>query len=402
MELKSVKRSLESGSSVSFQTLRDLCTESAVFEQDIIHEWREVTMNDEAYHKLARVLDTLPNGFPATESGIEIRILKKIFTPEEAILFCDLRLTEETAAEIAKRTGRPVEGLEEKLVSMGERGEIWAFQSSGVWKFRMAPWVVGIYELQLKRMDREFAKMSEEYSMYWGADYLRYRPQVMQVIPIEKEIPIKQEALTYQQVTNLIEQSNSFVVNECICKKKQGLLGSPCTKPLEVCLAMDPEPGRMESNPLGGKAITRDEAYEVLRKAEDAGLVHLTTNVESGHWFICNCCGCCCGVLRAVIMGFPQIVNSHYYAVIDSDKCSACGLCADERCQVKAIKKDEDFCSVMKEKCIGCGLCATTCPEDAISLVHKEPQDLIYPPRDEDAWLEERARQRGVDFKVYK
>ncbi len=359
-------------------------------------------MGDEAYYRLAKVLNALPNGFPATESGIEIRILKKIFTPEEADLFCDLRLTYETSAEIAKRTGRPMEGLEEKLVSMGERGELWASQSGGVWTFKMAPWVVGIYELQLKRMDREFAEMCEEYSMYWGADFLRYGPQIMQVVPVEKEIPVRQEALTYQQVSNLIEQSKSFMLNECICKKEQGLLGNRCTMPLEVCLAMDPEPDRLESSPLGGKAITKEEAYEVLRRAEEAGLVHLTTNVESGHWYICNCCGCCCGVLRAVNMGFPRIVNSHYYAEIDPDKCSACGICADERCQVKAIDKTEDFSRVIKEKCIGCGLCATTCSEDAIKLVHKEPKDRTRPPADENAWFAERGRQRGVDYRAYK
>ncbi len=359
-------------------------------------------MSDEAYHKVAKVLDTLPNGFPATESGIEIRILKKIFSPEEADLFCDLRLTDETAAEIAKRTDRPLKGLEEKLVSMGERGELLAYQSNGVWKFRMVPWVVGLYEFQLKRMDREFAEMCAEYDMLWGANFLRYGPQIMQVIPIEKEIPVKQEALTYHQVSNLIEQSRSFAVNECICRKKQGLLGKPCTKPFEVCLAMHTEPGRFEGSPLVKTIITKEEAYKVLRESEEAGLVHMTTNVESGHWFICNCCGCCCGVLRAVNMGFPQIVNSHYYAEIDSDKCSACGTCADERCQAQAIKMDGDSYSVVKEKCIGCGLCATTCPEEAIRLVHKEPQELIRPSKDEEAWLDERARQRGIDYSAYK
>jgi ferredoxin len=165
---------------------------------------------------------------------------------------------------------------------------------------------------------------------------------------------------------------------------------------------MSPEPGRLETSHWGGKLITKEEAYEVLRKSEEAGLVHMTSNFEKGHFFICNCCSCCCGVLQAVNMGFPQIVNSHYYAEIDADKCSACGTCADERCQANAIKIDGDSYSVVKQKCIGCGLCATTCPEEAIRLVHKEPQDLVYPPKDEDAWLDERARQRGVDFRAYK
>jgi len=98
-------------------------------------------MGDEAYHTLAKVLDTLPNGFPSTDSGIEIKILKKVFTPDEAELFCDLRLTLETAEQIAERTGRTLEGLEEKLTSMWERGEIWGQDLGGVKSFKMLPWV---------------------------------------------------------------------------------------------------------------------------------------------------------------------------------------------------------------------------------------------------------------------
>ena len=123
-------------------------------------------MNDEAYHNLAKVLDTLPYGFPTTPSGVEIEILKKIFAPEEAELFCDLRLTPETAVQIAERTGRALEGLEQKLISMWKTGELWASEFDGIWTFKMIPWVDGIYEFQLKRMDQDFAIMIEEYKLY--------------------------------------------------------------------------------------------------------------------------------------------------------------------------------------------------------------------------------------------
>ena len=128
----------------------------------------------------------------------------------------------------------------------------------------------------------------------------------------------------------------------------------------------------------------------------------MTTNIESGHWFICNCCGCCCGVLLPAVMGLPNVVNSHYYAEIDPELCSNCGICADERCQVKAIRKAMTSCSVITKRCIGCGLCASTCPGDAIKMVHKKPEERSYPPKDDDAWLEERGRRRGVDFSKYK
>ena len=96
-------------------------------------------MNDEVYHRLAKVLDTLPNGFPSTDSGVELKILKKIFTPEEGDLFCDLKLTPETAEQIADRTGRSLEGLEEELVSMWKRGEISASNFGEIKKFKMVP-----------------------------------------------------------------------------------------------------------------------------------------------------------------------------------------------------------------------------------------------------------------------
>jgi H+/Na+-translocating ferredoxin:NAD+ oxidoreductase subunit B len=359
-------------------------------------------MNDGVYRKLAKVLDTLPNGFPATEPGIEIKILKRIFAPEEADLFCDLRLTAETAEQIAKRTGRPLEGLEEMLTSMRERGEISGAVSGGVKKFKMIPWVIGIWEFQLNRMDREFAEMCKEYSKYWGKQFVSHGPAMMQVIPIEREISVKQEALSYERVSGIIESARSFLVNECVCKKNQGILGSPCDRPHEVCMGLSPEPGFFESHSWGGKVITKTQAYEVLKLAEEAGLVHLTNKTESDHWFICNCCGCCCGVLKGAKMGAPNLINSHYYAQIDPDLCEACGICAEERCQVRAIEAGEDAHRVIKEKCIGCGLCISTCPTEAIELIRKQPEEMILPVKNEEAWMEERARQRGVDFSRFK
>ena len=359
-------------------------------------------MNDEVYYRLAKVLDTLPNGFPSTESGVEIKILKKIFTPEEADLFCDLKLTPETAEQIAKRTGRSPEGLEEKLVSMWKRGEISASNLSEIRKFNMMPWIIGIYEFQNKRMDKEFAEMCEEYSMHWGAQFITYGPQAMQVVPIEKEIVVKQEALTYEQVSCLIENAKSFMVNDCICKKEQGLLDNPCDKPLEVCLGANPEPGYYDNHPWGGRVISKEQAFEVLSKAEEAGLVHMTSNIESGHWFICNCCGCCCGLLRAVNMELPNVINSSYYAMIDPNLCEACGTCAEDRCQVNAIEEGGDAYEIIKEKCIGCGLCISTCPSEAIQLFRKQPEDIFPPVKDESAWFDKRAQERGIDYSAYK
>jgi electron transport complex protein RnfB len=238
--------------------------------------------------------------------------------------------------------------------------------------------------------------------MYLGATMVGYEPRIMQVVPIEKEIPNKQEALPYEQVSSIIESGKSFALNDCICKKEQGILGNPCDKPMDVCMGISAEPGEAENIPWG-RPISKKEAYEVLNKAEEAGLVHMTSNVESGHWFICNCCGCCCGLLRAINeFNLTNIINSYYYAEIDQDECTACGICLDERCQIKAIEEGDDAYRVIKERCIGCGLCVTTCPTEAIKLVRKPDEEIKHPPKDEMGWFEERARQRGVDISQYK
>lgn len=361
-------------------------------------------MEDEAYKKLAEVLDTLPNGFPASKNGVEIKMLKKIFDPDQAELFCDLKLTFETAQQIAERTGRPLEGLEEKLDRMNERGQIQSIPMGEIKIYRLLPWLFGVYEMQRPHLDHELVEMFEEYHPFYSRQFFRGKPQQFQIIPIEKEISLKQEALPHERVSSIIENSQSFAVFDCICKKEKKIVGQGCEKPMEVCTAYAPISGIFENSPHY-RVITKEEAKKILQMAEEAALVHLTYNTASGHFFLCNCCGCCCGVLRAINeFGIPawDVVNSHYYAEIDPELCTACGTCAHERCQVRAIEEGEEYNQVIKSKCIGCGLCVSTCPTEAIKLVRKEAAEIFAPPLDEMNWFEERAKERGLDITRYK
>lgn len=361
-------------------------------------------MGDEMYLKLAKVLDTLPSGFPAAESGVEIRILKKIFREEDIDLFCDLKLNFETAEQISERTGRPSEGLEAHLIQMQQRGQIFGVNIGGVRVFKMIPWVFGIYEFQLPHIDSELAEMCEEYMETFTSQFFASKPQLMLVVPVEKEIPNIQQALHYEQVSNIIENSQSFAVFDCICKKEKHLLDDGCDKPMQICTAYAPVPGVFDDVPHY-RSLSKNEAYDVLNQAEEAALVHLTWNVESGHFFICNCCGCCCQVLTAINkLGIPasDVINSHYYAEINPDECTVCNLCVDERCQVGAIEEGDTANRIIREKCIGCGLCITTCPSEAIQLIRKESMEIVTPPVDEMDWHVKRAIVKGSDISKYK
>jgi ferredoxin len=267
----------------------------------------------------------------------------------------------------------------------------------------MVPWVFGIYEFQGPHMDRELAEMCEDYGKVFSKQFFNKKPQLMQVIPVQKEIPNQQQALPYQQVSSIIDSSQSFAVFDCICKKEKRLLDEGCDKPLEICMGLAPIPGIFEKSDYY-RSISKEEAYAVLDKAEEAGLVHLTWNVESGHYFICNCCGCCCGQLRSINelgMDAANVINSYYYAQIDPEICDGCGICKDERCQVNAIEEDDAY-QIMREKCIGCGLCVSTCPTEAISLIRKSQDETFLPPTNEMDWYDKRALARGVDISQYK
>jgi len=268
----------------------------------------------------------------------------------------------------------------------------------GIRVYKMIPWIVGIYEFQVARMDREFAEMCDTYETFFKKQFLSHTPKLMQVVPIEKHISARQQALPYQQVSAIIDSAKSFAVNECICNKSKRLLGEGCDKPKEICMGLSRVPGVFTNHPWG-RPISRKEAYDILRLAEEQGLVHLTSNVQTDHMFICNCCSCCCPVLDTLkSMATSEHVNASFFAEIDPDVCSGCGICADERCQIHAIDMENQTYRMLRHRCIGCGLCVSTCPEDAIRLVQKLPDALEVQPVTQDEWMAALGKARGVDF----
>ncbi|TAL33230.1 MAG: 4Fe-4S dicluster domain-containing protein [Spirochaetes bacterium] len=355
-------------------------------------------MSDDIYLKLAEVLGSLPNGFPRAQNGADIDLLKKVFEPHEAELFCALKLRKETVDEIAMRTGRDEASLGERLGAMWERGLVDCDPSGPARRYGLVPWILGLYELQNKRLDEGFARLHAKYIKSVGPYFLAPRPHMMQVLPIEKELTPAHDATPYEQVSAIIERSVSFAVNDCICKKQMSFLNRACDKPREVCLSVSDKPDYFRGHPLVKRIITRGEALEILQRAEEAGLVHMTTNTRHGQFFICNCCGCCCVQLMAARFGLPDTVNAHYFARIDESRCKNCGTCSETRCPIKAIDAVENARRVNTARCIGCGLCASACPEKAIVLVRKEAALQAEPPEDEMDWYRAKARAQGLDI----
>ena len=134
-----------------------------------------------------------------------------------------------------------------------------------------------------------------------------------------------------------------------------------------------------------------------MEGAAEEGLVHSAFyNVKDGQGSICNCCSCCCAVLRGVkeFEAPHMMANSDFVAVINQDECVACGLCADERCPMEAIAQEDNRYVVQPDRCIGCGVCTVTCPTEAISLVRKPESEQDEPPDDMKDWAMQRTTNR--------
>jgi ferredoxin len=160
--------------------------------------------------------------------------------------------------------------------------------------------------------------------------------------------------LPYDDVRAILETAASFRLETCVCRLQQDELGTRrCDFPLESCLWFS----FAESGEETG-TISREAALAALDEAERVGLVHTVSNVARGIGYVCNCCGCCCGLLRGITeWGIEHsVAQANYFAEIDPATCTACGEC-EERCQVHAIDATVDGPRVVRrESCIGCGL----------------------------------------------
>jgi len=349
------------------------------------------------YRKLQEHLDATPNGYPSTESGVDLRLLAKIFEPEEAALALCLCLEPESVETIAERAGLDASGAQSRLLTMVDKGQISGGARHSQRWFQLLPFAVGFYEEQLPHMDLELATLVEEYYQETHGALTRHAPSIHRVIPVGEAIPFDLEIYAYEKAASIVDKARSWGVRDCICRVQQHLIGKGCDAPIENCLVLAPVPNAFDDSDVD-RAISKEEALQILQEAEDAGLVHSTGNFRRSNPYICNCCTCCCGVLRGVAeFGVPSAVaKSDFQAVVDDVLCIGCEQCL-ERCSFGALSM-VDGCSVVDlQRCVGCGLCATVCPVDALSLQRRPQGEVAAPPANITKWRKERMAARDQE-----
>jgi len=337
-------------------------------------------MTEEIYRKLAEHLDQLPGGFAPSETNADIRLLRRLFTPEEAELATHLTLKQEESQVIAERTGLLTAEAERRLDEMSAKGLIFSVHpKEGPKRYQAVPFVVGIYEFQVNNLSEELIQDLDE---HWSTAKPRPRPVTipqMRTIPISESIEPHLEALPYEWVNELVKAHDRFAVAPCICRSKEKMNGAGCDAPLESCLMFD-EWADYYVRDGRGRAIDLNEVMEILARADDANLVLQPSNSKDVA-AICCCCGCCCGILRG-LQYHPkpaEAVASSYISQLEPELCDGCWDCL-ERCQMQALSEDGNHVTLNSDRCIGCGLCVTTCPSGALRLVRKPGSDLLPTP----------------------
>ena len=356
-------------------------------------------MRSDIYRRLQRHLDRMPVPFPATESGVEISLLKHLFDEEEAGIALNLSAMAESVDKIHRRFKKGEitrERLQEKLDGLDKKGAIMAVKDPrGGKKYSKMPLVIGMFEYQVDRITKELAEDFFRYEEEGFADaVLKNKTGQMRTIPVNIDIEPEFLVGQYDNARAIIENSpGPFAVMNCVCRQAREKMGEKCrqTDIMETCFTLGKSARAMIERGVARK-LTREEMFGLIGRAEHEGMVLQPSNTQNPG-FICCCCGCCCGVLTAAKKydNPAEFLHTNFVAELSAEKCTACGDCI-ELCQVDALIPGETHTELLSNRCIGCALCINSCPTGALKLV-KKPGESV-PPRNTMEMYKKMAKER--------
>jgi ferredoxin len=357
-----------------------------------------------SYSRLQERLDRQVTGAPDSETFQAI--LRLLFTPEEARLAAQVPMFTSLSA-LARRTGIDEDELGRRVTEMAAKGLVIDLEHHGRRMVALAPVVIGFYEFTFMRTGdsaptEEIARLFEEYFDEGALPRAIFRAntQVGRSLVREEALPDDPpvEVLDWERTSALLGAARSVAVSNCPCRVHAGLLGRACDAPVRTCLTLNESADAMVRAGVA-EPITNDEALAIVQECKAAGLAQTADNVKDGVGYICNCCGCCCGMMRAIKrFDLPHgIVSSNWIASIDHERCRGCGTCV-KACPADALHLEptngkglrRNWAVVDPERCLGCGVCDDRCRYEAHAMV----------PREHRHWVPENTFERVVAMAI--
>jgi len=354
-------------------------------------------MGQDIYREVQKMIDKFSMGFPETDSGVEIKILKKLFSEEDAQVFLKLSPMLEDVATIAGKLGQSEEQAGDKLADMAARGLAFSLRKGDKYYYAAVPFVHGLFEFQVKRLDKELADMvGQLMAEKMAVNMQENAGGFLRTIPVQEAVDSTLNVAAYEDVENILRSKDLIVVTDCICRKRAEVVSESCGKPLEACF-MFGSMGQFYLDHDMGRKVDVDEALQIVKDCQAEGLVTQPASAQNPAG-MCNCCGDCCGVLLALRFHPKpaEAVLSNYYARVDREECNGCEECI-ERCQMDAIiMSGAGKAEINLDRCIGCGLCVSGCSTGAISLIAKDEKELKVPAKNSMEQMLNMAKNRGV------
>ncbi len=339
-------------------------------------------MTESVYEKLADAVNARGGAIRGMKCKEFFTLLEELFTPDEAALGAKMPMSPVTAEDLAKEIGSDPKDVKCSLETMADKGLVFSRDRNGVRFYTLLILVPGIFEMQFMsgEVNDRTKKLARLFDDYFEAvtqpSAAATAPLVAfpfaRVISVEQEIPSSVEIHPYDKVSEYIANADDIAVGTCYCRHHGELVGRPCDRPKDVCMAFGPQ-ARYIAERGFGRRITKEEAIEVLDLSEKAGLVHCSSNTGKYLDFICNCCGCHCGILRSIknAAAPSMAANSSFIVTVNEEECIGCGDCLD-RCWMDALTMEGDIVTRDAVRCIGCGICISACPTGALTLEPRE------------------------------
>jgi Fe-S-cluster-containing hydrogenase component 2 len=347
------------------------------------------------YRQVGRKVDGLTARAPWNETLH--RILRELFSGDEADLFVRMPYSLSPFARIAKVTGIEETKLRTLLDGMGDKGLAVDFVLGEETWYMPSPLFVGLFEFTMMRtgpgvdsslMASLFNRYLEDGAAFAANTEGGKRVFIERVLPHEEALGDHVEILDYEKASAIVDEAQRFALGICSCRHEKEHVGTRgCEGPLEVCSSFGIAADYLVRHGMA-REVSRSEMRESLARSRERGLVFCADNVRQGVSFVCNCCGCCCNVLQAISrFGYANaLTTSSFIARSDAGSCEGCGKCA-KACPIHAIEMVADGGSanpraktprVDLDVCLGCGVCALKCEFRAMRL-ESRPQRVLHP-----------------------
>jgi Pyruvate/2-oxoacid:ferredoxin oxidoreductase delta subunit len=313
-----------------------------------------------------------------SSSKILPRIIEKI-ADEKEIKILMAAFPAATVAELSNKAGIAKEEVESLVKTMFLKGLLFKSQKEGEQRYYRVKSVPQFHDSSIlwKGATKEFHHLWKEYMekefLEFGKIIENVIPNpVIRIVPVGATIESKAKVLAFEDVREIVNKARLLAVTPCTCR----VIDGKCGKPVEICIQVN-RAAEYSLERGTGRALTKEEALQLLHLAEKEGLVHVVDNRKNVDHIICNCCRDCCLNWR---LPNPHkfVAPSRFQALVNVDDCIGCQTCL-ERCFFDAIliEGDEPRARINPEKCVGCGVCTITCPTEAITMKEVRPPEVI-------------------------